>query len=1632
MREQSLARAVAALSAAAPELDGTALADALWLASRLAGDGEAASAGPEPHQPAEAAPAPEPVAESSAPAGAGAAAPERALHERLAGASSRVRGDAVAPSRAAGLPLALEVTRALRPWKRPWRQGRRPELDIDATVDGYARSGELIPALRAAPERWFDLVLVVDRSPAMQVWQETIADFTAVLDRLGAFRTLQVRDLGFGEEGPELRDGQGRLTGPGQLRSPDGRRLVVAVSDCAAPGWREPGVWRQLREWSLSTPVALLNPLPTKLWRRTGLDLPTVRVAPGTPGSVNSHLAFDPPPLLPNSDDGPWLPIPVLSLSPHSLGRWSRTLMRTAPEGCGAVLVPSGGRPEARPRRRSGTGNAEGFLRTASPAAARLAVLCSAFDRLSMRLLHLIRQELVPEATVADVAELLTSGLFALGSDAGGTVELALPDTVQQRLRRELAEHEVWRINRALSRHVSSRGNGGGQLPSVAYAPEGAAELPAERKPFAQASRRTLELLGLPVEEAERHEERAGRPVPAHLPPDSAENFVGRARPLQDLQHFITSPGSPVVSVTADGGAPGAGKTTLALRAAHLVKDHFFPDGQLFVDLRGSSTHPLDPSSVLVGFLQALGASLESLPSDQERLSALYRASMAGRRVLVVLDNAHAESQVAPLLPDTGTPGCAVVITSRGPILGLSTHVLQLGPLDDTEGVNLISSIVGRARNYVVFDDGVQLVRRYGGWPLPIALIAKWIALGDVPSGLALELRHEGPVGSALDVALKLRLDHLEPWLARAVMLLAMLDTTQLQTGETAAVLNTTHGDAVETLQTLVETGLLESDGAVGSHYRFHDEVQRVARRRARAEIPTNQAELAAERLLRHYRREAVRVCTGDRPGDRLADRLGLIGSGEAAVAPGMSLESFLGESPDVLTVMGAAELGRRVAPHVRAHVLLLLRDLAESPLHAAQYRSAALSVAEDAQRIEDSLTHARAQVALALGLLHQNQDAEAQVTLEAAAAQNDAATAGIVDLLFGIVAQRQGDYPRAAAHFERSAATAASDRDRFAEAQALDRLAHLNLELGQAHEAIDAVNRQLKLLREVGAPLRRAHALCVLAEGHAQLGQHAIALSCLQDALGLFRAHAQHEAVGSTGLRIAQTHLAAGNLAAALAAAEDSLAVLAGTGNASHQADALIVLGHALHHAGEADRARQRWHEALALFLTTADGGGRVAELQGLLRTDGAAPLSRRHHNTVVAVEIQDFAAHRNADRTVLLETLDEVLGSQRRPCLWDGTIVLAFDWDIPVERLLVALVDRLPRALDALNRRLAVRVAVHSGIVDSVVSSPAVDTALTLLRTPDLDRIARSSGASCAVCVSATAMEAALQHPGTSLSTERFAKIRLTDGGETLRAWLHIPEPAPPVDEELQRLREAFMTEDPDGHRMGKLLRDCIDKILDGPGTGRFDVEELTPDEFGRLARSVELAVLEDFPLLPLPDVGFFIRFGLNGPRGAVAPVVQNAICLILDANDRESKWWAGLKRVRSGSQVDAVNQDGERVIELDRSVEWLHRNADLPENLLLQLPEPVRTAILSASTGAARAAELFRRVTERRISTETLRTVTQHLDYAKRIRDARRVLSEEGIVILSHLPQDRERARALGLPVPEPGEWVSCRAP
>ncbi|MCZ4602651.1 SAV_2336 N-terminal domain-related protein [Streptomyces sp. Lzd4kr] len=565
----ALVRALA--GALGEDTDATAIADALWLAAATTAIPGTDDGPPEPApaddtgeetQPASAADTQTPESPRSASDGTGAAV----LYERLPHARP-ARGMSVAVPGGRDLPRALELSRALRPFKRRYAQGRRLTLDLDATVRDYRRTGELIPMLGPTPEPWFELLLVVDTSPTMAVWQNTNREFASLLAGLGAFRRVRTWSLRPGLD-PVVTDHQDRRVAPGQAVSADGRRLVLVLTDCVAPGWRRPETWQLLRRWGNKGPVALLNPLPGRLWHRTGLDHPAIRVGQHRPARRNTDLTFHVPLLLrtlSGSEDADWQALPTLTFSPHSLARWAETFMRGSPRGYDAVLVPSTGIvpspfPRQNPAQGRGPDPTEVFLRTASPSAVRLAALCSPFGGLSLPLMHLIRQQLLPEAGVGDLAELLMSPFVTIQSAEDRPPVIHFDDATRELLASRLSRRDAWRTYDALSRHIAARAPGGAQdvQATATFEPD---LVPPALYPFARASDALLAMLRegeriASVPERSRPALPSADPMPGRRLPDATHSTAlligvsrygphslpGVDRDLAMMQSFLTSP----------------------------------------------------------------------------------------------------------------------------------------------------------------------------------------------------------------------------------------------------------------------------------------------------------------------------------------------------------------------------------------------------------------------------------------------------------------------------------------------------------------------------------------------------------------------------------------------------------------------------------------------------------------------------------------------------------------------------------------------------------------------------------------------------------------------------------------------------------------------------------------------------------------------------------------------------------------------------------------------------------------------------------------------------------------------------------------------------------------------------------
>lgn len=241
--------------------------------------------------------------------------------------------------------------------------------------------------------------------------------------------------------------------------------------------------------------------------------------------------------------------------------------------------------------------------------------------------------------------------------------------------------------------------------------------------------------------------------APAQLPLATAA-FAARRYELERLDEVMARRKENVCIAIVSGTA-GVGKTTLAVHWAHLAR-HRFPDGQLHADLRGfdQGGSVTDPATVIRAFLDAFGVPLEKIPVDVDALAALYRSVLADKRVLVVLDNARDAEQVRPLLP--GTPGCAVVVTSRYQLTALVTvegaHPILLEPLADDEARDLLMRRIGKDR--VAAEEAAiqEIITRCARLPLALALAAaSCVTRPHLPvRGVAAELRQSSGTLKAL------------------------------------------------------------------------------------------------------------------------------------------------------------------------------------------------------------------------------------------------------------------------------------------------------------------------------------------------------------------------------------------------------------------------------------------------------------------------------------------------------------------------------------------------------------------------------------------------------------------------------------------------------------------------------------------------------------------------------------------------------------------------------------------------------------------------------------------------------------------------------------------------------------------
>lgn len=325
---------------------------------------------------------------------------------------------------APGLPAGRALTRALRPLKRRTPSDREIVLDEEATATRIAEGGLWIPEFRPARTRWFDLVLVIDGHRSMSIWRQLADELRILLERLGAFRDVRVRILDHDEPGEvNLRPPAGRMTrrGAEELVDPHGHRVILVLSDCTGPAWRSGSAHRALAAWARRGPVAILQPLPQRLWHQCAARPVPVRYTAWQPYLPNARLEWSGPDL---EAGGRVIPVPVLELQPDWLRSWADlvTTPRSNVDGMAILVHPADGDPDPWPPSAEDGGEAtaaerlERFRAGASLEAFRLAGFLSAVP-ISLPVMRLVQRAMLPASQASHLAEVFLGGLLRrLGS----------------------------------------------------------------------------------------------------------------------------------------------------------------------------------------------------------------------------------------------------------------------------------------------------------------------------------------------------------------------------------------------------------------------------------------------------------------------------------------------------------------------------------------------------------------------------------------------------------------------------------------------------------------------------------------------------------------------------------------------------------------------------------------------------------------------------------------------------------------------------------------------------------------------------------------------------------------------------------------------------------------------------------------------------------------------------------------------------------------------------------------------------------------------------------------------------------------------------------------------------------------
>jgi tetratricopeptide (TPR) repeat protein/DNA-binding XRE family transcriptional regulator len=700
--------------------------------------------------------------------------------------------------------------------------------------------------------------------------------------------------------------------------------------------------------------------------------------------------------------------------------------------------------------------------------------------------------------------------------------------------------------------------------------------------------------------------------APLQMLPRDIGSFAGRTAELTRLADQAAGTGG-VVSIYAIGGMAGVGKTALAVHSAHQLAARF-PDGQIFVELNGHAPgqRPVDPADALANLLQTSGVDAGEIPAGVKARATLWRQWLAGRRVLLLLDDAADSGQVRPLLP--GTAGSLVMITSRAKLTALEdAHVIGLDVLTDDDAADLLVRLADRPGLDPSGPALAQIAALCGNLPLALGMVGRRLhhnpawAPDDLAAALAKarnrpEWLHSEDVSVAAAFALSYR--DLTEDQRRMFRRLGLHPGTETDMWAAAALDGTGTADAEGHLQALCDQNMIAEPSR--GRYRMHDLLREYALACAAAEDPPAERDAAIGRLLDFYL--VAGAAAGRWFARRTPPRPADVTGARSVAVPDVSTRRRAVRWMDAerLNLQAVAEYAAAHGPAAYAiGIPAVMHGFLRGQGHwdqALELHRVALAAAEgaadrpgaagaltdlaDVQYLTGNYAAADASLTRALELSRDLGDrlAEANALTES-----------------GVLRQATGDCPAAEASLTRALELSRDLGDRLGEAGALNNLGVVRFATGNFSAAADSLEEALEIYDGLGDLLGKASALNALGGVAHATGEYATATARLTKALELYRGLGDRIGEAYATGNLGAIKCIVGDYAGAATDMNRALELYTELGSLSGQADTLCNLGSLQRQTGDYSAAMDNLTAAIKLYGDLGDQLGEAGTLSEL-----------------------------------------------------------------------------------------------------------------------------------------------------------------------------------------------------------------------------------------------------------------------------------------------------------------------------------------------------------------------------------------------------------------------------------------------